>query len=64
MYVAECLEVAVVTQGHTLDELLANLREALALHLEGEEAALLGLVANPRLVMTYETPLAVDGAGP
>ena len=27
-YVAECLEVAVVTQGDSLDETLRNLREA------------------------------------
>ena len=36
-YVAECLEVAVVTQGRTLDETIANLQEAVALHLEGED---------------------------
>jgi predicted RNase H-like HicB family nuclease len=36
-YVAECLELPVVTQGRTLDELTANLKEALALHLEGED---------------------------
>ena len=30
-FVAECLEVAVVTQGRSLDETLANLRSALAL---------------------------------
>ncbi len=35
-YVAECLEIPVVTQGVTLDELIANLREAVSLHLEGE----------------------------
>ena len=35
-YVAECVELAVVTQGVTLDETLANLREAVALHIEGE----------------------------
>ncbi|MGH2452948.1 MAG: type II toxin-antitoxin system HicB family antitoxin [bacterium] len=62
-YVAECLEVAVVTQGRTLDELVANLGDALALHLEGEEATLLGVAPNPRLVLTYETPLALDVAG-
>jgi predicted RNase H-like HicB family nuclease len=55
-YVAECLEVAVVTQGQTLDELLANLREAIDLHLEGEDAASLGLVASPRITVTYELP--------
>ena len=36
-YVAECHEIAVVTQGKTLDETIANLKEAVALHLEGED---------------------------
>ncbi len=34
--IAECLEIPVVTQGATLDETVANLREAAELHLEGE----------------------------
>jgi predicted RNase H-like HicB family nuclease len=55
-YVAECLEIAVVTQGRTLDELVSNLREATDLHLEGEAAAALGLVSSPRLAITYELP--------
>ncbi|MGB4979040.1 MAG: type II toxin-antitoxin system HicB family antitoxin [Anaerolineae bacterium] len=38
-YVAECLNLAVVTQGQTLDETVQNLREALHLHLEGEDLA-------------------------
>ncbi|KAM3116570.1 type II toxin-antitoxin system HicB family antitoxin [Phormidesmis sp. 146-33] len=33
-YVAECSEVAVVTQADTLDELVSNLQEAVALHLD------------------------------
>ena len=45
-YVAECLNLAVVTQGRTLDETVANLREAIALHLEGEDLAEFGLVAH------------------
>jgi predicted RNase H-like HicB family nuclease len=53
-YVAECLEIAVVTQGHTLDELVTNLREAVALHLEGEDPAITGVVAEPRVSLTYE----------
>ena len=36
-YVAECLEIAVVTQGKTLDDTMSNLQEAVALHLEGED---------------------------
>jgi predicted RNase H-like HicB family nuclease len=38
-YVAECLEIGVVTQGKTLDETIANLKEAVALYLEGEDPA-------------------------
>jgi predicted RNase H-like HicB family nuclease len=46
-YIAECLEIAVVTQGRTLDETVANLREAVALHLEGEDPAEFGLAPDP-----------------
>ncbi len=53
-YVAECLEIAVVTQGKTLDETLANLQEAVALHLEGEDLASLGLAPNPTILVTME----------
>ena len=53
-YVAECLELAVVTQARSFDELLANLREALALHMEGEDPAWLGLSPAPRLLVSYE----------
>ncbi len=53
-YVAECLELALVTQARSLDELLANLREAIGLHLEGEETDALGIVRSPRLALTYE----------
>jgi predicted RNase H-like HicB family nuclease len=57
-YVAECLEVAVVTQGTTLDELVENLRQALALHLEDEDMAALGLVEHPRVQLIYDTAIA------
>ena len=53
-YVAECLEVAVVTQGTTLDEVVSNLREAIALHLEGEDPSEFGLEPNPSLIITLE----------
>lgn len=54
-YVAECLEVAVVTQGRSLDETLSNLRDALALHLDDDERARVGLPSEPRLVVSLET---------
>lgn len=53
-YVAEFLEIAVVTQGRTLDELVTNVRDAVALHLEGGDAAAIGVVAAPRIALTYE----------
>ena len=53
-YIAECVEVAVVTQGATLDEVTRHLQEAVALHLEGEDLAALGLAENPTLVVTME----------
>ncbi len=53
-YVAECLELPVVTQGATLDEVAANLREAVALQLDGEDPAQWGLAPNPTLVATVE----------
>jgi predicted RNase H-like HicB family nuclease len=53
-YVAECMEIAVVTQGSTLDEVTRNLQEAVALHLEAEDLAALGLASHPMLVVTME----------
>ena len=53
-YVAECLEISVVTQGETLDEVAQNLLEAVSLHLEGEDTAEFGLVAQPSLIVTFE----------
>jgi predicted RNase H-like HicB family nuclease len=61
-YVAECLEIPVVTQGKTLDEAAANLREAVALHLEGEDLEQLGLVPNPTLIIIMEMEPVVSAA--
>ncbi len=58
-YIAECMEIAVVTQGKTLDETMKNLQEAVSLHLEGEEMADFDLAPNPSLLVTLEMGLAV-----
>lgn len=57
-FVAECLEISVVTQGATLDETVANLREATELHLDGEDLAELGLAPNPTILITMELETA------
>jgi predicted RNase H-like HicB family nuclease len=61
-YVAETLELALVTQGRSLDELLRNLKQAVRLHLEGEDPKEFGLTASPRIALTYEEGLSGDGA--
>ncbi len=53
-YVAECVEIAVVTQGKTLDETVKNLQEAVELHIEGENLTEMGLAPNPTLIVTME----------
>jgi predicted RNase H-like HicB family nuclease len=53
-YVAECLDLPVVTEAPTLDELAVNIREAIALHLEDEDLTELGLAADPTILATME----------
>ncbi len=53
-YVAECLDLPVVSEADTLDELALNIREAIGLHLEGEDLAELGLAPDPTILATME----------
>jgi len=57
-FVAECLDLPVVTQAPTLDELALNIREAIGLHLEGENLAELGFSSNPTILATLELEAA------
>lgn len=58
-YIAEGVDLSVVTQGKTLDELATNLKEAVSLHLEGENLAGLGLTPHPSVLMNFELENAV-----
>jgi predicted RNase H-like HicB family nuclease len=58
VYVAECLEFAVVTQGKSLEDVVANLRQAMTLHLEDEDLNAVGFVDSPRIQIVLELPLA------
>ena len=51
-----------MTQGKTIDEALANLMEAVTLHLEGEDLATLGLEGLKRIRVSYELPADVTAA--
>ena len=57
-YVAECLEISVITQGETLDEVVQNLKDAVSLHLEDENLAEFGLIDNPSILVTFELQLS------
>ena len=57
-YVATCLEVSAVTDGHTLDETAFNLQEAVCLLLDGEDPAEFGLVPNPGITLIYQMEMA------
>ena len=53
-FVAECLDLPVITQATTLDELAENIREAIGLHLEDEDVAALGFAPNPTIIASME----------
>lgn len=50
-YVAEAEHLPVITQGKTVDETVANIREALSLHLEGEDIEELGFCTGAPVVI-------------
>jgi len=53
-YVAECVELPVVTEGDTLDELVQNIQDAANLALAGEDPAAYALADEVAVVLTYE----------
>ncbi|MCC7448270.1 MAG: type II toxin-antitoxin system HicB family antitoxin [Anaerolineae bacterium] len=56
-YVASCVEITATTDGRTWAEFVKNIREMIALYLEGEDTvALYQIVPNPRIVVTMELP--------
>ena len=56
-YIAQCLEVDVASQGHTIDEALANLAEAVELYLEEVDEPAGHVTATP-LVTSFQLPAA------
>lgn len=59
-FIAECVDLPVVTQGETLDKLAENLKEAIALQLEDENPADFNLVEKPSVLASFEVePLYV-----
>ena len=57
-YVAECLDAAIVTQGETLDEVAANIREAVQLLMEQGDGEELGLARDATVIALMELETA------
>lgn len=57
-YVAEGIDLSVVTQGKTLDELAKNIQEAVELHLEGENLSDFDVAAQPSILASLELTFA------
>lgn len=55
-YVAEGVDLPIVTQGKTLDELVKNIKEAVELHLESENLSDLNLAPHPSVLLNLELP--------
>ena len=48
-------------EGKTIEELMANIKDAVALYFEGENLAELGFIPKPSVVINFETPAPVHG---
>ncbi|KAA0006160.1 MAG: type II toxin-antitoxin system HicB family antitoxin [Thermoplasmata archaeon] len=55
-YVAECVDLPVVTQGKTLDEVVKNIKEAIELHLDGENLEEWGVLPDYSILVNFEVP--------
>ena len=53
-YVADCMDLPVVSQGRTVDEALLNIREAIELHLADEDPAALGISTTAPMITTMQ----------
>ncbi|MBU2446454.1 MAG: type II toxin-antitoxin system HicB family antitoxin [Bacteroidetes bacterium] len=53
-FVAECIDLPVVTQAKSLDELVQNIKEAIELHLDGENHEELNIAPNPSILASIE----------
>jgi predicted RNase H-like HicB family nuclease len=53
-YIAECMDLPVVTQGKTLDEVVTNIKEAVDLHLEGENLAEFDILPGYSILANFE----------
>lgn len=55
-YVAQGVDLPIVTQAKTLDVFAKNIKEAVELHFRGEKISRLGFVRKPSILVNFELP--------
>lgn len=58
-FVAEGIDLPIVTQGKTLDELVLNIQEAVQVQIEGEDLSVFNLSPNPSVLLNLELPTPI-----
>ena len=61
-YTAEGINVPIVTDGKTFEELKSNIQEAVELFFEGEDPTSLGFGSSPSVLTNFEVPLTLHGS--
>jgi len=56
MYTADGVNVPIVTEGATFEELQENIRDAVALYFEGGDPSSLGFATMPSILTNFEVP--------
>ncbi len=55
-YIAECLDLPVVTRGKILEEVMENVKEAISLHIEGEDLKGWDILPDFSILINFELP--------
>lgn len=55
-YVAEAIDLPIVTQAETFEGLISNIKEAVEVYLHDEDAEEIGIAHNPSLLVNFEIP--------
>ena len=62
VYTAEGVNIPIVTEGKTFEELKTNILEAVTLFFNGEDSALLGFAPKPTILTSFELPTNLHGS--
>lgn len=55
-YVAEAIDLPIVTQAQTFEDLISNIKEAVEVYLHDENVEDIGVVKDPSLLVNFEIP--------